>query len=127
MKSNQAWKEETNQIEELLSERFEKFWQRMSLNSDDNNDYWNIFTDQLKVENRKPSLNYYDYILKSGFQPIYSITHRRPVGYEALIRPYKNLQTASPGEVFTNAVHAGVSGDLDIICHTLHAFNFKEI
>ena len=127
MTSNQAWKDEIEQSGEILSEKFEKFWQRMSPNEISKKNYWNIFTDQLQLENRKPSLNYYDYILKSGFQPIYSITHRRPVGYEALIRPFKNTQIVSPGEVFTNAVHAGVSGDLDIICHTLHAFNFNEI
>ncbi|MGB1800433.1 MAG: EAL domain-containing protein, partial [Gammaproteobacteria bacterium] len=83
-------------------------------------------TDQFQVENKKPSLNYYDYILKSGFQPIFSISHRRAVGYEALLRPFKNLQIVSPEEVFMNAVYAGVSADLDIICHTLHAYNFKE-
>lgn len=127
MPSNQTWKSEVEQTGEILSERFQKFWQHMSPNEISKKNYWNIFTDQLQLENRKPSLNYYDYILKSGFQPIYSITHRRPVGYEALIRPFKNTQSATPREVFSNAVHAGVSGDLDIICHTLHAFNFKEV
>lgn len=127
MNNELAWKYETNQTEEVLSERFQKFWQRMAPNGTSQENYWDIFTDQLQVKNKKPSLNYYDYILKSGFQPIYSITHRRPVGYEALIRPYKNLQASTPDKVFTNAEYAGVSGDLDIICHTLHAFNFKEI
>lgn len=127
MESNQAIIFEADQTEAVLSERFQRFWQRMAPASINQKSYWNLFTDQLQLENRKPSLNFYDYILKSGFQPIYSITHRRPVGYEALIRPYKNLQTATPGEVFKNALNAGVSSDLDIICHTLHAFNFKEI
>jgi len=27
------------------------------------------------------------YQLKSAFQPIYSYAHKRPVGYEALVRP----------------------------------------
>lgn len=127
MKSNHARKDDSIQTGKILSERFEKFWQRMSPEDVNQKNYWDIFTDQIQLENKKPSLNYYDYILKSGFQPIYSITHRSAVGYEALIRPYRNHQITTPGEVFTNAVHAGVSGDLDIICHTLHAFNFKEI
>lgn len=63
--------------------------------------------------------------LNSGFQPIFSLAHRRAVGYEALLRP----QTAdgspiSPLTVFDMVQDEAESVFLDRLCRVIHTQNF---
>ena len=63
--------------------------------------------------------------LGSGFQPIYSLAHRRVVGYEALLRA-----TASDGAGVSPLTVFGMAADdaeavfLDRLCRTVHLGNF---
>ncbi len=63
--------------------------------------------------------------LASGFQPIFSLAHRRAVGFEALLRP----QTAdgiplSPLAVFDMAQDEADGVFLDRLCRVIHVRNF---
>ncbi len=63
--------------------------------------------------------------LTSAFQPIFSITHRRPVGYEGLLRAFEPNGTAvSPLEVFRSAHTESDVILLDRLCRNLHIRNF---
>lgn len=62
--------------------------------------------------------------IRSAFQPIYSLAHRRAVGFEALLRPYTENLLISPLTVF-----GMVQGDmenvfLDRLCRVVHLRNF---
>ncbi|MBF0285901.1 MAG: EAL domain-containing protein [Magnetococcales bacterium] len=66
-----------------------------------------------------------DYALSSVFQPIFSLAHRRVVGYEALLRANDGQGRAVPPlALFETAHHAGVSTPLDRAARTLHVENF---
>lgn len=64
-------------------------------------------------------------ILTSAFQPIFSIAHQRPVGYEGLLRAYdvegRQLQ---PNRVFSRPSNSRENLELDRVCRKLHADNF---
>jgi EAL domain-containing protein (putative c-di-GMP-specific phosphodiesterase class I) len=63
--------------------------------------------------------------LKSSFQPIYSISHKRIVGYEALIRPSSSSGTPiSPLSLFSQDNSIEQSVFIDRLCRTLHVINF---
>lgn len=66
--------------------------------------------------------------LNSAFQPIYSIAHRRPVGYEALIRPSNELgEPVSPMHLFSSSAHDEAEAvALDRLCRQLHLANFTS-
>lgn len=77
------------------------------------------------LEQQLYSTNYKDFILKSVFQPIISIPHRRTVGYEGLIRPENSAgHKVSPFSLFGAADDSAESLNLDRICRNLHAHNF---
>jgi len=69
-----------------------------------------------------------EFRLRSHFQPIFSLAHRRPVGYEGLVRatregggnvaPLDLLRTAPQGEARTV---------LDRRCRSLHVSNFRRL
>ena len=69
-----------------------------------------------------------EYSLTTNFQPIFSLAHRRPVGYEALIRG-----TDSGGKVYLPAellaqAPAGVARmQLDRQCRALHVRSFRRL
>ncbi len=65
-------------------------------------------------------------LLSSAFQPVFSLAHRRPVGYEALLRA-RNAQgnPVSPLEVFGMANAGPELTHLDRLCRTLHVCNFQ--
>jgi EAL domain-containing protein (putative c-di-GMP-specific phosphodiesterase class I) len=68
---------------------------------------------------------YNDLTLFSAFQPIYSLSHMRPAGYEALLRAHDHLdRTVSPLEVFGDAARHHEAGELDRITRTLHLESF---
>jgi EAL domain-containing protein (putative c-di-GMP-specific phosphodiesterase class I) len=65
--------------------------------------------------------------LHSAFQPIYSIPHRRVVGYESLLRARNNYgQAISPLAAFESAHCAVERLELDRACRWLHAHNFSQ-
>jgi len=67
-------------------------------------------------------------ILRSAFQPIFSIAHKRIVGYEALVRG-QNLQGMQipPPEIFSIEKEEGGIIFLDRLCRYLHMGNFQYI
>lgn len=63
--------------------------------------------------------------LTSAFQPIYSFPHRRPVGYEALVRVMDEGGAAvSPLRVFEAVGSFDEQVMLDRLCRLLHVHNF---
>ena len=63
--------------------------------------------------------------LGSGFQPIFSLAHRRAVGYEALLRPQAaDGSPLSPLAVFGMAQDEAESVFLDRLCRVIHVLNF---
>src|SRR5262252_9314078 len=66
--------------------------------------------------------------LSSHFQPIFSLAHRRPVGYEGLIRATDARgRVVRPYELFSTAPQGEARIKLDRQCRALHARNFKEM
>src|SRR5437773_6477407 len=66
--------------------------------------------------------------LWSHFQPIYSLAHRRPVGYEGLIRATDaSGRRVAPGELFSKAPQGEARMRLDRQCRTLHVRNFQRL
>jgi EAL domain-containing protein (putative c-di-GMP-specific phosphodiesterase class I) len=69
-----------------------------------------------------------NYLLKSAFQPIISIPHRRAVGYEGLVRAYEQTtdELVSPFSLFATPKNSSEFLSLDRICRSLHAHNFSK-
>lgn len=68
-----------------------------------------------------------DIQINSGFQPIFSLAHRRPVGFEALLRPIAADGTPlSPLDVFDLAQGEAESVFLDRLCRIVHTRNFMS-
>lgn len=68
------------------------------------------------------------YRLHSAFQPIFSLSHRRPVGFEALVRPQLGANIpVSPAGLFGWAADHGELRALDAACQRLHVHNFAAI
>jgi EAL domain-containing protein (putative c-di-GMP-specific phosphodiesterase class I) len=66
--------------------------------------------------------------LSSHFQPIFSLAHRRPVGYEGLIRAADAQDTpVRPHELFSTAPHGEARIALDRQCRALHVRNFLKL
>ncbi len=66
--------------------------------------------------------------LSSHFQPIFSLAHRRPVGYEGLIRAADAQDTpVRPHELFSTAPHGEARIALDRQCRALHVRNFVKL
>ncbi len=66
-----------------------------------------------------------DLTLTSAFQPIFSLAHRRPVGYEALVRAVRaSGDSVSPLDVFNMAGTEGESTMLDRLCRAIHVQNY---
>lgn len=54
--------------------------------------------------------------LRAVFQPIFAVSDGRPVGYEALIRPFPESGFSDPGGLFMTAELSGRTMDLDLAC-----------
>ncbi len=66
-----------------------------------------------------------DLRVSSQFQPIYSLPHRRPVGYEALARfATAQGQVTDPGLAFAQVSGPDEQLRLDRLCRLLHVHNF---
>jgi EAL domain-containing protein (putative c-di-GMP-specific phosphodiesterase class I) len=68
-----------------------------------------------------------EFHLSSHFQPIFSLAHRRPVGYEGLIRATDPRgRPVRPYELFAKAPHGEARVQLDRQCRAIHVRNFKQ-
>ncbi|UZE95270.1 EAL domain-containing protein [Alkalimarinus alittae] len=66
--------------------------------------------------------------LRTAFQPIFSLSHKRIVGYEALVRPFdSNGEPMSPGLLFQQPRNEQDNIQLDRACRFLHMKNFKGL
>ncbi len=64
--------------------------------------------------------------LRTAFQPIFSLSHKRIVGYEALVRPFDGEgRPQSPGQLFRLPQNEQEDIELDRICRHLHMKNFR--
>ncbi|TMH38428.1 MAG: EAL domain-containing protein [Betaproteobacteria bacterium] len=70
-----------------------------------------------------------EFSLSSHFQPIYSLAHRRPVGYEGLIRAVDcaSGRRVAPLELFSKAPRGEERIRLDRQCRALHVRNFQRL
>ncbi|RDU97165.1 EAL domain-containing protein [Trinickia dinghuensis] len=65
--------------------------------------------------------------LRSAFQPIVSITHKRIVGYEALLRAtHAGGQVIAPDQLFARAKATGPALALERLARCVHFANFAE-
>lgn len=66
-----------------------------------------------------------DFTVASAFQPIYSLSHRNPVGYEALCRPVNAEGVpVSPLALFGQVKDESDNVLLDRLCRAVHVQNF---
>ncbi len=65
--------------------------------------------------------------LRIYFQPIFSVSHRDALGFEALSRGMKNGKPVSPLELFEKAQNLGISYELDLLCRKRAFESFKPI
>ncbi len=66
--------------------------------------------------------------LTSAFQPILSLAHRRPVGYEGLLRAFDpDGKAVPPLDVFRLAENDGETTFLDRLCRAVHLHNFLTL
>jgi len=69
--------------------------------------------------------HYKDLRLVSHFQPIFSLAHKRPVGYEALLRARnQNGDSIPPLDVLGMVQHEEENVFLDRLCRNVHLRNF---
>jgi EAL domain-containing protein (putative c-di-GMP-specific phosphodiesterase class I) len=74
------------------------------------------------------SVQHGELTLTSVFQPIFSLSHMRAVGYEGLLRAHDALDRAvSPLDVFGEAARLGDVLHVDRLAQTLHLENFKVL
>jgi EAL domain-containing protein (putative c-di-GMP-specific phosphodiesterase class I) len=64
--------------------------------------------------------------VSSAFQPILSVAHQAPVGYEALLRSTKNGRVCSPAEALRRAALIQRSGEFERECVRSHAAQFAR-
>lgn len=68
---------------------------------------------------------FYGSRLHSNFQPIYSLSHRRPIGYEGLLRAHNTLgQKVSPPDAFNSVQSISHQIELDRLSRYLHVNNY---
>ena len=66
--------------------------------------------------------------LSSVFQPVFSLSHMRAVGYEGLLRAHDALdRPVSPLDVFGQAARVGEVLQVDRLAQALHLENFKVL
>ena len=71
---------------------------------------------------------YKDLRLTSHFQPIFSLVHKRPVGYEALLRAQNQAgDNIPPLAIFNTVQNEEDTVFLDRLCRNLHLRNFLPI
>lgn len=71
-------------------------------------------------------VDYREHVLFSAFQPIYSISHRRPVGHEALIRATHGSRQVNPEALLTIPASGPENLSLDRLCRGLHMRSYAR-
>jgi EAL domain-containing protein (putative c-di-GMP-specific phosphodiesterase class I) len=72
------------------------------------------------------SVQHGDLTLTSVFQPVFSLSHMRAIGYEGLLRAHDALdRPVSPIDVFGEAARVGETLQVDRLAQGLHIENFK--
>lgn len=67
------------------------------------------------------------FLLQTALQPIFSLSHKRVVGYEALVRPFDNQGLSkSPADLFRSPRDEVENVLLDRLCRYLHLQNFSR-
>ena len=73
----------------------------------------------IKVDNNLAYARFGDHTLRTALQPVLSLAHHKPVGYEALLRAYDaDDRLVSPHRMFRKAGDEAIA--LDQICRALH-------
>ena len=72
------------------------------------------------------SVHFENYSLNSHFQPIFSLSMQRPVGYEALLRPRDHENKAVAPPVLFDSLSLSKRKELDCLSHLLHLNNFLQ-
>jgi EAL domain-containing protein (putative c-di-GMP-specific phosphodiesterase class I) len=81
-----------------------------------------------QIKDTEVTGQYKDLRLMSHFQPIYSLVHKRPVGYEALLRAKNQTgNNVSPLEIFSMVQDEEDTVFLDRLCRNLHLRNFLSM
>jgi EAL domain-containing protein (putative c-di-GMP-specific phosphodiesterase class I) len=97
----------------------------MELNNKYDLSYFNALTVQEKI---KPQLLYNNLKLSTALQPIYSLAHKRVVGYEALLRVKdKKNNSISPQTLFEGNKKTEDIIHLDRFSRYIHVQNFLKI
>jgi EAL domain-containing protein (putative c-di-GMP-specific phosphodiesterase class I) len=74
------------------------------------------------------SVEHGEWTLSSVFQPVFSLSHMRAVGYEGLLRAHDALdRPVSPLDVFGQASRVGEALQIDRLAQALHLENFKML
>ncbi len=74
------------------------------------------------------SVEHGEWTLSSIFQPVFSLSHMRAVGYEGLLRAHDTLdRPVSPVDVFGQASRTGEALTIDRLTQALHLENFKML
>jgi len=76
----------------------------------------------IKVQDNLAHARFGEYTLRTALQPVLSLAHHKPVGYEALLRAYDaEDRLVSPHRMFRKAGDDAIA--LDQICRALHVQN----
>lgn len=86
----------------------------------------NVICDAALEEGTYTTARFRDFNLSSAFQPIYSLSHERIVGYEALIRGVRNEEPVSPWTILSSSEDFREMVHLDRLCRTIHLRNFQR-
>lgn len=74
------------------------------------------------------SVEHGEWTLSSVFQPVFSLSHMRAVGYEGLLRAHDALdRPVPPVDVFAQASRVGEALQIDRLAQALHLENFKML
>jgi EAL domain-containing protein (putative c-di-GMP-specific phosphodiesterase class I) len=77
---------------------------------------------KIKVQGSQAHARFGEYTLRTALQPVLSLAHHKPVGYEALLRAYDaEDRLVSPHRMFRKAGDDAIA--LDQICRALHVQN----
>lgn len=87
-----------------------------------------LLHDSVRETGGRTTASFKGYHLTSAYQPIFGLTHRRAVGYEALLRATDAAGTpVSPLEVFASAETTEGIVHLDRTCRMLHTGNWRAL
>jgi EAL domain-containing protein (putative c-di-GMP-specific phosphodiesterase class I) len=81
----------------------------------------------IEISDGRATVPFNGLTLETAFQPVISLAHGRPIGYETLLRARDDDQNVvSPLDVFSAAIGRGEATFLDGLCRALHLRNFEQ-